>query len=377
MLQHALVLFAGSSCPAAAVRAPDWDRVCRLARIHRLQPLLLWAGSLPGWGLEPLPPAIATALRAAARRVTARNAILVRRLGDVTGRLGAAGIDCLVLKGAAMEALVYAPRCPRPFDDLDILVEPAAFAEARRVLVAAGYTPRLRLREAEVRAHMRAGWDSSLLDPEGAFTVELCTGVAPAHILAPGRLDWWAGVQSVDVGGGVTVRTPSWRNQVLLTVLHGGKHAWSRLVWLADLAGLLRGADSEAWADLDRAARRAGIRRLLLSGAGLADALTGAGVARGTAADESDRGAAALAAAYRLRIEAGPDGDPHGAEELRLMLRARERGRDRLRHVLLLALTPSYADWRWVKLPSWLFAVYYLLRPWRLALLTLRQLLRQ
>ena len=51
----------------------------------------------------------------------------------------------------------------------------------------------------------------------------------------------------------------------------------------------------------------------------------------------------------------------------RFNLAVRERLRDRVRHLALLALTPSDADWAAVALPARAWPLYAAVRPFRLA----------
>ena len=49
-----------------------------------------------------------------------------------------------------------------------------------------------------------------------------------------------------------------------------------------------------------------------------------------------------------------------------LMLRTRERVRDRVRFVMRLILTPTETEWSLIPLPAWLFPLYRLVRVFRL-----------
>jgi hypothetical protein len=46
---------------------------------------------------------------------------------------------------------------------------------------------------------------------------------------------------------------------------------------------------------------------------------------------------------------------------------------DRVAMLWLMATTPSYGDWQWIRLPDWLSPLYYLVRPIRLALRAIRR----
>jgi hypothetical protein len=58
-------------------------------------------------------------------------------------------------------------------------------------------------------------------------------------------------------------------------------------------------------------------------------------------------------------------------------IRAMERPWDRVRYWLLFATTPYYDDWEGLRLPDFLFPVYYVLRPLRMSKFFARWLWRQ
>jgi hypothetical protein len=49
-----------------------------------------------------------------------------------------------------------------------------------------------------------------------------------------------------------------------------------------------------------------------------------------------------------------------------LYLKMRERFKDKARYVLYLTFTPNTRDWNLLRLPNFLFSLYYILRPIRL-----------
>ncbi len=140
----------------AALR--DW--FCRLMRGEQQQPPEIgldawrkWLRSIEEHGLSSLlfsrlrtydksvcpPTEIFAALRATYYEEVAR--IMVRRtqLNNLLKWLGEAGIEPLVLKGAALGEIVYSDVFQRPTADIDILVPKNSLENAREVLLKNGY----------------------------------------------------------------------------------------------------------------------------------------------------------------------------------------------------------------------------------------------
>src|SRR5438309_1209212 len=83
---------------------------------------------------------------------------------------------------------------------------------------------------------------------------------------------------------------------------------------------------------------------------------------------EADGAVARLAAQVQSALFRHTPGPPRDRAELSpFHLRAQERWRDRLRYCARVALTPTPGDWAWLRLPDALYALYYVVRPIRLA----------
>jgi len=108
---------------------PDWNQVVALAQDERLAELLLASRAA-----ETFPPAAREQLKQARRHTLLRNDWLLRQLADGLARFDAANIPTIVLKGAAMIALVYSDFALRPMLDLDVLVPRADFERAGALL---------------------------------------------------------------------------------------------------------------------------------------------------------------------------------------------------------------------------------------------------
>lgn len=87
--------------------------------------------------------------------------LLVRTVANV---LLAKEISIMPLKGALLQRLVYGPAVFRPVSDVDVLVPPARFDDARAALRAAGFT---------VEREEPGGWEVAVRPPHGLLEVDL------------------------------------------------------------------------------------------------------------------------------------------------------------------------------------------------------------
>jgi len=288
---------------------------------------------------------------------TGRAVFLARRLVGLLRDFDDAGVRALALKGPALARALYGRVDFRPSDDLDVWVHPRDFQKACGMMEDRGFVPLVALSPVEAVAHMRAGWDRGFRSPAGDYVVELATGIAPGYFArAPDPESFWAEAGDMELEGG-SIRIPAPESLFELLCMHGTKHNWSRLLWVADvatLAGPRCGIDREK---LDRRVRRNGTLWMTSLGAGLARSLLGAGIPRPAAPHALERRAIGF-----LSGEASCSGF---RDEWRFHCAARERWRDRIRYVALALLTPGFGDWRWIALPPRLFWLHWIFRPFR------------
>ena len=83
---------------------------------------------------------------------------------EVAGILAPLGIEIMPLKGALLQRLVYGTRSFRAVSDVDVLVPPDRFDEARSALRGAGFT---------VEREEQGGWEVALRRPEGLLELDL------------------------------------------------------------------------------------------------------------------------------------------------------------------------------------------------------------
>ena len=166
-LDAALLLCLKSRRDAAALEAArplladplfDWPGLLEVAAAHRVTGLL--HDALDGTGLPPA--SISAALRETYNRTAFRNLFLLNELGRQLGRLQAAGVNALVLKGAGLAVSAYRTIGLRPMVDADLLIRRDQVPVAVKVLAEAGYEQGLEPRpgaalefENEIALHKR------------------------------------------------------------------------------------------------------------------------------------------------------------------------------------------------------------------------------
>jgi len=122
-----------------ALTPDDWAEILRMARQHRIGPMMRWQLQHAHAHLR-VPPSVTQALDRMHRRVTARTMEIQRALLRVHDILQAAGITFVALKGVHLAYCVYPHPALRPLRDLDILIPADRIMQARAALIAGGLT---------------------------------------------------------------------------------------------------------------------------------------------------------------------------------------------------------------------------------------------
>lgn len=262
---------------AHALLAASDGRQAFIARARMLRVLGLTLTHLERDGvLAALPGDAASELRAPLSRI--RRAVGAQELERerVSGRLRAAGIDPVLLKGAALRSAYYDAPEEREAADLDLLVPADAWSAAYEAFVAAGYAPL----DAHVIASYRARHFHLRLEHALGGIVEVHWALAEPD--APYRLDAEAvrrDAVRVERRGRPAARMPRAEHLLLHVAAqsaHDGFAIFSRLV---DADRIIARSPSLDWAFLLDAARRGGLETAVSLTLELAHAMLGTTIA--------------------------------------------------------------------------------------------------
>jgi hypothetical protein len=305
---------------------------------------------------------------AAASASAARTLGQARRLAELWTLLDRAGVPALPYKGPALSLQLYGDVALRQSVDLDLVVPFARYADARATLVAHGLPARGGHSARQERTLF--AWLGHAPFGRGADFVELHWRFAdrrfPFALTVERAL---ARARTLDLGGR---SLPVLDDDDLLAVLamHGARHLYERLEWLAGLTRLLLARRGEAERLLAHAgALRA--RRMLATSVHVASRLLSFPLAddwRGALA--TDPIAESLGAAMAAGVEANALRDapyPDGAALVRRYAALLDTRMDRARMYLHAALDPTARDHEAVALPDALVPLHRVLRPARLA----------
>ncbi|MEN8106974.1 MAG: nucleotidyltransferase family protein [Pseudomonadota bacterium] len=362
---------------ALALKQLDWEFILGKAYWHSLTPLLF--RNLSEFCADRVPSAVLQRLESHYMASAKRNLVLTAELIKVLRILESADISAVPYKGPALAALAYGDVALRKFIDLDLVIRPRDIIPAKSLLVSHGYQWRRQQGQvtgADEINKNRFWHEYNFAHPDNNATIDLHWGISNQRFPFDIDLDGlWEHLEPAYLLG-QDIRVFPAEVSLLFLCVHGSKDLWwKRIGWICDIAELLGSNPDLDWPYITELATRTGARRMLLLGLALAHELLQAPLPEQVCIwIRSDRAVQALVEHVRYRLFDEPTILDRILERQRFRISVRERLRDRIpvyRHLVKAAFAmifvPNREDREMIKLPDALSALYYLVRPARLA----------
>jgi hypothetical protein len=335
----------------------DWTYLSRIARGHRMMPLLY--RTLNSTCSDAVPKEILQELREHFYANAGRNLFLTKELIKIVEFFEAHGIPSIPYKGPVLAASVYGNLAFREFGDLDILVRERDYPRAQRLLVDLGF-----------RLTIEHEWENEFVDESGKVAVDLHQRIAPQDFPSQLTFDYLCKrLQPVVLPGGTTSTLCS-EHTLLMLSIQVTKDGNLQLSKICDIAELLRVDHHLNWAQVLKETHRLGGQRMLLYALRLARDLIGTALPQEIASETlfhpSLNGLVAHARRQLFHLDDSVY-EPRPADCLRWVLQERLRDKLRAYHGFLHdVVVPCEPDRKLLPLPRELSFLYYFIRPVRL-----------
>lgn len=351
------------SLPASFLEHVDWANVPPLLVRHGLA--VLGSAQLAAVS-DRIPPSVWSEIQGNALLARATGLAMARELLRLLAACADRRLRVLPYKGPLLAWEAYGDLGARPFVDLDLLCAPGDVDPLLEILRTDGYAALHRFSPARDAWFRRVDGDYQMVHERAGTLLEVHTRALSLRLEPGPAVDvLWERRRSLTVSG-QAVPVPGADDQLYLQFIHGAKHRWERLEWVAATGALLRRRGGNIGTLTPPAYPAA---RAVALGCLLAHDLVGApldpAIARAVAQDSTVR---RLAVAATRHLFAGhPEGDRvETAAKLWFNLRLQRGIRPRLRFLYRWIAWPSPEDWTAVSLPDPLFVFYRLIRPFRL-----------
>ena len=219
---------------AQSLSAVDWPRLRLLAEEHAVLGQL--AACLNDASAPAIPPEIKQTLLVLGRTQNFLTLHLTAELFRLLDLFNARGISALVIKGPILAAQAYSGPSVRSYGDLDLLVRQRDVRRASELMIASGYQAAVPLNAIDAG---KIPGQYVFSKPDSKLLVELHNDLTLRYFPRPLPIeDLFARRTSLRLDAH-EVPAPSVEDHLVLICVHGAKHFWERLSWIADLAGLV------------------------------------------------------------------------------------------------------------------------------------------
>lgn len=342
----------------------DWDLVLRLAEGHGTSSLLYQNLASSG---AAVPAAVLASLRQRHETNVRKSLFMARELTRILDCTDSLGVEVIPYKGTVLSEVYYGDIALRQSGDIDLFVRKLDVARIKSAVCDLGYAPRFTIPEDSEEDYIESGYEWTFDSAAGKNLLELQWALQPRFYSVDFDMDGLFDRAANTMVAGRRVKTPSSEDLLLVLAVHAAKHVWGRLIWLCDIAQILK-RENLNWDFVQARARQFGIERilhvtLLLTNRFLTTKIP---LALETATRE-DRGARVFADEIEVAVVKGMSYEEQKISYFHLMMRLRERRVDQLRFLTRLTFTPGPGEWEAVHLPKLLFPLYRVVRMARLA----------
>jgi hypothetical protein len=321
---------------------PDWAVLTALAEEHGVTGLL--AERIGELEESCVPQEVRQELRAKRRTQILFCMSLNAKLFRLLEKFPEASLEAMVVKGPVLSARAYGDPGMRRYEDLDLLVRQRDILRFTELLTAEGYEPKVpprAIRAGRVPGEYLFKW------PGTNRRIELHTEETLRYF--PRRLpveDFFARRVSESIDGHAVPALCA-EDELVLVSVHNAKHFWERLMWVADVAGLIASQEELDWERALSTAREVDAERMLILGLRLAEQVLRVKVPeKMESVVRADAGVERLAGEIIERLPSAR-GALRGVAG-RALFRMRMRGGffHGAGYLLRLTLSPTEEDWR-------------------------------
>lgn len=319
----------------------QWPSLIALAEDHSV--LGLTAVRLANYGEKSVPLEQRDNLRARHRSYALFTMNLTAEMFRLFDSFAAVGIEALVIKGPVLSARCYGDPGLRQYGDLDLIVRDADILRATELMICLGYEASVPL--TAIRARKIPG-EYVFRQSATKLLVEFHTERTFRYYPRPLPLEKLFQRQTRVIIDAHEIPALSPEDELVLICIHGAKHFWEQLSYIADVAAFVSEQKLD-WGRVMSAAGEVAAERMLYVGLRLAaDVLVAALPENVLQTVRSDRSVAILAGQVKRWLPAAGSAPPGIIE--RAIFRMCMRGGifSGAAYLFRLSFSPTEEDWQ-------------------------------
>ena len=239
-------------------KKPNWPVLLSLAEEHGV--LAQLHDRLRAYGDSLIPGEVEKSLRERHRAQLLFTLSMTAELFRLLDLFHGGGVEAMVVKGPVLSVRAYGDPGLRQYVDLDFLIRARDLQAATHALINAGYDPDVPL--AAIAAGKIPG-EYLFMKPGTRLLVELHTEHTFRYFPKPLPMEDYFSRSTTVALDGNHVPALSVEDEFVLICIHGAKHFWERLMWVADVAAMASGGTPLHWELMKQSARAVGAERMV------------------------------------------------------------------------------------------------------------------
>lgn len=241
----------------------DWEYILHSADLHGLKQLLYW--HLNNLCFNDVPVKIMGELKQFFNENARNNLLLWGELLILIELLEENGIEAVPYKGPILSFSAYKNLTLRCFVDIDLIVDPMDVPFVRKLIQSIGYQPELNINESMELKFIKYQNEykffnnkkETFLDIHWKFTNIFLPNSRKLNFLDKNLLE------SIEISK-KTMKTLFPEHMFLIMCIHNYSHHWSELSLLVDLAEYIKSQDHLSWLKIEEMAKQSKIEKIVL-----------------------------------------------------------------------------------------------------------------
>ena len=343
----------------------DWAFLLQLANENGLLPLL--HKHLTEAAANSTSPDVLKQISQANRESALRGLLLTAELLRILDVFRQRGISAIPHKGPVLAARAYGNSSLRQFEDLDIVTPQKFMPAVYEAMQSLDYQARLPRERFVAQGSQAIPGEYVFVHRENKAMVELHTERTLRHFPTPPDVETMIGRAILVQIDNKKASAFAAEDALLMLAVHGAKDFWARLVWVADIAEIVKQSPGIDWEKLFVEARKLKVTRMLNLALSLAHEILDLALPPEIVSQiEADATVKRLTRHFVLHPVNG-EAIPEGAFQRSLYRIRMVEGRwNGLRYWARLTTAPAEEDWAMADVPNRFSGSYALLRPFRL-----------
>jgi Uncharacterised nucleotidyltransferase len=353
----------------------DWELVIQTAGWHGVLPLVY--RSLSSLVRDRIPKPVLGQLMKLYLINSAHNQRLTTALERLVELFKTHSIPMMFFKGPVLAEIAYGSVHLRRFSDIDMLIHEKDVPVVRQLLMDRGFQATRLAFATEPQDYLASRpWDDTFTHEDSNVTIDLHWNLMPYYFPVAFDLNRIWQSQAPFTVNQTELYSLNPQDLLLYLCAHGSKELWRHLIWVCDIAEVVRVYPELPWSDLLERAKALGIERMFLLGLALAHDVLDMPLPLPLQAPVTTHPVIQeLSTTFKHRILTNVDALIENREtgfwlfHNPLHLKLRDNFRDRLPQywlTLRFIITPNEEDQQFLALPKTLYPLHYLVRPVRI-----------